>query len=76
MEAKIALGRAIKARRSELGLSQEELANATSMSRSFVSGVERGERQTSPTSLWRLSVTLKCRPSELWSRAEKLMDEA
>lgn len=76
MEVKIALGRAIKARRSELGLSQEDLANATSMSRSFVSGVERGERQTSSTSLWRLSQTLRCRPSDLWLRAEKLMEEA
>ncbi|WP_212751358.1 helix-turn-helix domain-containing protein, partial [Pseudoalteromonas phenolica] len=38
-----AFGKAIKVKRVEIGLTQEDLAEQSGLARSFVSGVERGE---------------------------------
>ncbi|SEA10837.1 helix-turn-helix domain-containing protein [Alkalimonas amylolytica] len=68
-----AFGRAIKLRRVEVGFSQEELADKAELARSFVSGIERGAVKASILSVWKVATALKCKPSELWLTAERLI---
>ena len=43
----VAFGKAVRERRSELGLSQEKFAAKAGLDRTYVSGVERGVRNVS-----------------------------
>ena len=70
--AQAALGRAVKARRVELGLTQEQLANDTNLHQRWISNVETGKRNPSYASLRRLSAGLELSVSELIARAEQL----
>jgi transcriptional regulator with XRE-family HTH domain len=69
-----ALGEAVRARRRMLGWSQEELAHRAGIHRTYVGGIERGERNVSLTNLVRIARTLGCRLSELIAEAEREMD--
>jgi transcriptional regulator with XRE-family HTH domain len=60
----VALGRAIRELRHERGLSQEGLAEAAGMHRTYVGGIERGERNVSFANILRLANALGVRPSE------------
>ena len=71
-----AFGKAIKLRRTELDFSQEELADASKLARSFVSGVERGQSNASTASVWKLALALECMPSDLWLSAERIFQSA
>ena len=64
-------GRAVRARRKLLGLTQEQLAEASGLHRTYVGGVERGERNLSFESLVCLSDALGVRLSELVAEAER-----
>ena len=72
MDIGMAFGRAVKLRRTELGVSQEVLADKAGLARSFVSGVERGKASASIVSVWKLAEALDCLPSDLWLSAERL----
>lgn len=54
------LGKRIRQRRKSFGWSQEELALVAEIDRSYVGGVERGQRNITFTVLCRLCVALKC----------------
>ena len=54
------LGMRIRTRRKTLGFAQEELALIADMDRSYVGGVERGERNITFLVLCRLCAALKC----------------
>lgn len=58
MEIKQLLARNVRRRRSELGLSQEDLADAASIDRTYVSGIERGLRNPTLIILERLANAL------------------
>jgi transcriptional regulator with XRE-family HTH domain len=66
----VALGRAVLAIRSERGLSQMELAEATGFMQSWISQVERGRRNPSWNNVARLADGLGVKLSELGTRAE------
>lgn len=68
----LAFGKAVKLRRIELGLNQEELADKAELARSFVSGIERGVAKATVTSVWKLAMALDCKPSDIWIVAERL----
>jgi transcriptional regulator with XRE-family HTH domain len=68
----LALGLAVKARRSELGITQEQLANDTDLHQRWISNVETGKRNPSYASLRRLAAGLDLSTSELIARAEQL----
>lgn len=59
------LGNAIKKQRSALGISQEELAFRAGLHRTYVSEVERGERNPSIASIEKLAQALKVSVSSL-----------
>lgn len=54
------LGKRIRYRRKSFGWSQEELAHVADIDRSYVGGVERGERNLTFTVLCRLCEALGC----------------
>lgn len=55
-------GKRIRALRKERGISQERLALMSGLDRSYVGGVERGERNVSILNIWRLAEALKMNP--------------
>jgi len=54
------LGSRIRAQRKRIGLTQEQLALAANVDRSYFGAVERGERNITFTVLCRLSISLRC----------------
>ena len=54
------LGRRIRAARTGLGLTQEGLAYESAIDRSYIGGVERGERNITFVVLCKIAVALKC----------------
>ena len=69
-QAHVAFGRAVREARAANGISQEELAARSGMHRTYVGGVERGERNLSYANLLRLAEALGMSLSELQHRAE------
>jgi transcriptional regulator with XRE-family HTH domain len=67
-----ALGLAVKHRREELHLTQEQLANSTDLHQRWISNVETGKRNPSYGSLRRLAAGLELTASELLARAEQI----
>jgi len=67
-----ALGLAVKRRRAELDLTQEQLANDTDLHQRWISNVETGKRNPSYASLRRLAAGLELAASELLARAEQI----
>lgn len=62
-----ALGAAIREKRAAVGLSQEGLAYACGLDRTYVGGVERGERNLGFINLLRIAKALDVDPSDLLS---------
>lgn len=54
------LGRRIRAQRKRIGLTQEQLALAAEVDRSYFGAVERGERNITFLVLYRLCTALRC----------------
>lgn len=61
-------GAGVRARRGELGLSQEEFAFRAGLHPTYVSGVERGRRNVSLVNIGGLATALSLKPSELMER--------
>ena len=59
------LGRAIVARRHDLDLSQESLGERAGLDRTYIGGVERGERNPSFEALIKIANALELHISEL-----------
>ena len=68
----VALGAAAKARRPELGLTQEELHLRSELHQRWISNVETGNRNPSYLSLQRPAPALDLSTSELIARAEAI----
>jgi CheY-like chemotaxis protein len=68
VELKLLLGNAIKEQRYALGISQEELAFRAGLHRTYVSEVERGERNPSITSIEKLAQALEVSFTSLFDR--------
>ena len=68
------LGAAVRGRRRELGLTQEQLALGSGLHQRWISNVETGRRNPSYTNLRRLAASMNLRTSELLARAEGLED--
>lgn len=54
------LGARIRAKRKELGWTQEDLAGAANIDRSYIGSVERGERNLTFTALCSICAAMKC----------------
>lgn len=58
-------GTNIRRIREALGISQEELAHRAGLHRTYIGGIERGERNLGLNNLIKLARALKTEPSEL-----------
>lgn len=65
----IELGKQVRQRRLELGLSQEEFACRAEMDRSYIGGIERGEHNVSIVNLERLAKALETTVTDLITKA-------
>jgi len=68
-ELQVRLGRNLRAIRLDRGLSQEDLAEVLHVHRTYIGGLERGERNVSLRSLERLAEGLGVWPEQLLSGA-------
>lgn len=66
-----AFGRAVRERREELELSQEELSFRSELDRTYISGIERGVRNPTIRSMCRIAVALGLPLSGLIQLAER-----
>ena len=64
-------GFAVKARREELELTQEELAEKAQIHRTYLSDIERGSRNLSLINIEKLAAALSLPISELFQRVER-----
>ena len=63
-------GAAVRARREELDLSQEDLGFRSDLDRTYISGIERGVRNPTLKTVGRLAKALGTRASKLLSSAD------
>lgn len=55
-------------------MTQEDLSHKGEVARSFVSGLERGEKAPTVNTVWKVARALDCSPSDLWLTAERLLE--
>jgi len=67
----ILFGKAVRQAREQKGLSQEALADLCHLHRTYIGGIERGERNVGLLNLLRLSKALKILPSDLLQGFDK-----
>ena len=61
-------GKALRRRRTRLGVSQEEFADLCGLDRTYVGGIERGERNVSLVNIEKIATALRISLSELFRR--------
>ena len=61
----VTFGKAVRKYRTLLGLSQEELADRAAIHRTYIGGIERGERNPTLTMIRRLARALRISPIRL-----------
>jgi len=66
----VRVGAAVRARRKELGISQEELAAISGVERSNMGKIERGENNLSLLNLARIAEALECRAADILDAAD------
>lgn len=65
-------GLAVRAARRERGWAQEELSEAAGLDRTYVSGLERGQRNPTLTTQERIATALGCSLADLVKAAEEM----
>jgi transcriptional regulator with XRE-family HTH domain len=73
-QAHLAYGLAFRQVRGERGISQERLADLARLDRTYVSGIERGERNPSLANLLKLATTLEVALREVATRADVIAE--
>ena len=70
-----AFGSVLREARRDVGLSQVALAERSTIERTFISSMERGIRQPTLTTLFKLAAALEKTPDELVRRAREKRHE-
>jgi DNA-binding XRE family transcriptional regulator len=68
-----AFGAAVRAARLRLDITQETLAEQCKLDRTYLSGIERGVRNPTVVSIFRIASALHVRPSDLFLEAERTL---
>lgn len=66
----IAFGEAVRYFRKQMGFSQEAFAHHCGIDRSYMGGVERGERNLSLVNVAKILTALRVQPSEFFQRLD------
>ena len=64
-DIRLRFGKAVRQRRHKLGVSQEAFADMCDLDRTYVGGIERGERNVALVNIEKIAKTLKLSLSEL-----------
>lgn len=73
MDRRIAFGRRLKTIRKDRGYSQERLAEIACLHRTYIGGVERGERNVSLMNIWRIADALRIDPSAFFAPPDEIV---
>lgn len=65
-DIRLQFGEAVRARRHKLGVSHEEFADICGLDRTYVGGIERGERNVALVNIERIAKAFKLSISELF----------
>jgi len=68
-------GKIVRLLRTQKGLSQEQLADLCDLDRTYISLIERGLRQPTLKTIFRIASSFELPPSELIRRVEEGLDE-
>lgn len=71
VDVRVRLGQAVRAARQRLGWSQEQLAHAAGLDRTYVSGLERGRRNPALTTQQKIADALGVPLPDLLSAGQK-----
>lgn len=71
MDRKVAFGRRLRVLHETRGYSQEVLADIAGLHRTYLGGIERGERNLSLVNIWRLADALDVDPSEFFASSDR-----
>ena len=66
VDVRIRFGRAIRHRRRRLGVSQEEFADMCGLDRTYIGGIERGERNVALVNIEKIARALRLSLRELF----------
>ena len=59
------IGNNVRNLRKKMGISQEELGDVAGLDRTYIGGIERGERNVSALNIAKLAKALKVKPEKL-----------
>ena len=65
-DIRLRFGEAVRARRHKLGVSQEEFADICGLDRTYIGGIERGERNVALINIERIARAFKLTLSDLF----------
>jgi transcriptional regulator with XRE-family HTH domain len=65
-DIRIRFGRALRQRRNKLGVSQEAFADMCQLDRTYIGGIERGERNVALVNIEKIAKTLRLTIAELF----------
>ena len=65
-DIRIRFGKAVRQRRHKLGVSQEAFADMCRLDRTYIGGIERGERNVALVNIEKIAKTLKLTLAELF----------
>ena len=65
-DIRVRFGKAVRNRRHKLNVSQEEFADMCALDRTYIGGIERGERNVSLVNIEKIARALRIRLSELF----------
>ena len=68
------MGLAIRHKRVQIGISQEELAGMCGLHRTYIGSVERGERNIAIDNVIKIAQALNCKVSDMVIAAENMDD--
>jgi transcriptional regulator with XRE-family HTH domain len=65
-DIRVRFGKALRQRRNKLGVSQEAFADMCELDRTYIGGIERGERNVALVNIEKIAKTLRVSVSELF----------
>lgn len=71
----LSFGLAVRAFREAKNISQEDLAATAGLHRTYIGGIERGERNLGLKNIFRIARALGCKPSQLVAATERGVDK-
>jgi transcriptional regulator with XRE-family HTH domain len=66
LDIRIRFGRALRRQRQKLGVSQEAFADMCQLDRTYIGGIERGERNVALVNIEKIAKTLKLTIAEMF----------